>query len=54
MARVYEEKVVIRLSTILKDSEEEPKKSFLTNDQRATLLQALEGLVDDPTIVVEL
>ena len=54
MARVYEEKITIKLSTIVKDTDEDPSVSFLTDEQRETLIQAMEGLISDSTIVVEI
>lgn len=54
MARVYEEKITIKLSTIVKDTDADPSESFLTDEQKETLVQAMEGLINDSTIVVEL
>jgi hypothetical protein len=54
MARIYEETITVRLSTALKDNDPDPKISFLSDDAKDTLAKALEGLVDDPAVVIEL
>jgi hypothetical protein len=54
MARVCEEKVVIKLSVMVKDTDPDPDESILSEEQRSTLIQALEGLIDDSSVMVEL
>jgi hypothetical protein len=53
MAKIIEEKVVVMLSKLVPSKESEDLPAILDADQLDTLKQAVEGLIDDPTIVVE-
>jgi hypothetical protein len=53
MAKVIEEKYVVVLSRLVKTDDQSAETNVLNSDQLETLTQAVEGLVDDPTVVVE-
>ena len=53
MARIVEEKIIVVLSRVVKSSDENPEP-VLDSEQLETLQQAVEGLVNNEAVVVEL
>jgi hypothetical protein len=54
MAKIIEEKITVVLSRIVSNDQEEGLDPVLDEDQLETLQKAVEGLVDDSSVVVEL
>jgi hypothetical protein len=55
MARIYEEELNIVMSKLVKNANEGEsiQKPLLTDEQKETLLSALEQLIDNPSIIIE-
>jgi hypothetical protein len=53
MARIHTEKIVLSLSTIVKDKESEPKE-MISVEKLSTLMEAVEEIIDNKTIIVEI
>jgi len=53
MARIHTTKIVLSLSTILKDKESEPEE-MISVGKLITLLEAVEAIIDDQKIIVEM
>jgi len=53
MARIVEEKLTIIFSRLVKVNDADPKFPVLDDEQLDTLRQAIEGLINDDSIVVE-
>lgn len=52
MAKILDENITITLSTILRDNDNDPHE-MISDDQLETLQAAVEGLLEDATILVE-
>jgi hypothetical protein len=53
MAKIYTENITISFSTIMKDNDKEPA-TMLSEYQLTTLLESIEAIVDDKSVIVEL
>ena len=54
MAHIYEEEIKITLSIIIKDNDNKDNPTLMTDDQKEILVSAVEGILDDPAVVVEI
>ncbi len=53
MAKIQADTYVITLSRLTKDADVEPLSPVLDDDQVETLRQAIEGLIENENVVVE-
>ena len=53
MAKVYTEEMVVTLSVLRKETDEEPELA-LTDEQKQVVVQTVEELVDNSSVVVEI
>lgn len=54
MAQIVEERVTVILSRLVKNGKDAALKPILNEDDLETLQQAVEGLVEDDSVVVEI